>query len=367
LTIMTQSRIVFRTDANHVIGTGHFVRCLTLADEMRRRGAHICFVSRDLPLYMQEMLTARGVIYLALPKLDAVQNKDELPHSTWLQTSQSHDAEQTLEVLGAIMWDWLVVDHYALDHRFETPLRAVVQHVLVIDDLADRMHDCDVLLDQNFYRNHEQRYFGKVPTHCNLLLGPSFALLRPEFKTKRKQVLARTGVVQNILVFFGGVDADNLTGQVLDLLISLNLDVQVNVVIGLHHPRKEKIQKKCEQHKYICHVETNQMAGLMAEADLAIGAGGSATWERCALGLPAIVIATAHHQTKAAEDLSEIGVSRYLGYWPELKIKEILWHLKKTIEDKKLMHEASVKSLNLVDGNGVKKVLNIILENYDAR
>jgi len=364
---MTHLRIVFRTDANLVIGTGHFVRCLTLADELRRTGAHIFFVARDLPLHLQQMLSERGVGYLALPKRDAAHNTDELPHANWLQTSQAHDAEQTLTVLGADSWDWLVVDHYALDHRFETPLRSIAKHILAIDDLADRIHDCDVLLDQNFYYNQPQRYLGKVPVHCRLLLGPSFALLRPEFRSMRKQLRVRTGSVKNILVFFGGVDADNLTGQVLDLLISLNLDVQVNVVIGLHHPRKEKIQKKCEQHKYICHVETNQMASLMAEADLAIGAGGSATWERCALGLPAIVIATAHHQTKAAEDLSEIGASRYLGYWPELKIKEILWHLKKTIEDKKLMHEVSVKSLNLVDGNGVKKVLNIILENHDAR
>ena len=123
---MTHMRIVFRTDANHVIGTGHFVRCLTLADELRLTGAHILFVARDLPLHLQQMLSERSIGYLALPKRDAAHNTDDLPHATWLQTSQAHDAEQTLTVLGADSWDWLVVDHYALDHRFETPLRFCV-------------------------------------------------------------------------------------------------------------------------------------------------------------------------------------------------------------------------------------------------
>ena len=147
---MNPLRILFRTDANQQIGTGHFMRCLTLADEMRRSTADVCFVARELPLHLQEMLFERGVTYLTLPTPDAVHGADELPHSRWLPTSQAHDAEHTLAVLGKGSWDWLVVDHYALDHRFETPLRAVVQHVLVIDDLADRMHYCDVLLDQNF-------------------------------------------------------------------------------------------------------------------------------------------------------------------------------------------------------------------------
>jgi UDP-2,4-diacetamido-2,4,6-trideoxy-beta-L-altropyranose hydrolase len=262
-----------------------------------------------------------------------------------------------LAALGAGTWDWLVVDHYALDHRFETPLRKVCKHIMAIDDLADRVHDCDVLLDQNFYQNKDQRYLGKVPAHCRLLLGPSFALLRLAFKEMRHQVKARTGKVKTLLVFFGGVDADNLTGQVLDVLISLNLAVQVNVVIGQLHPQKEKIRQLCEQHNYNCHVQTNQMASLMAEADLAIGAGGSATWERCALGLPTIVIVTAHHQVKAAKDLSEIGISNYLGYVTEVNFKKIEINIVKAINDNLFINETSVKSFKLVDGNGASKIL----------
>ena len=310
---MTQMRIIFRTDANHVIGTGHFVRCLTLAEEMKRTGAHICFVARNLPLHLQQMLSERGVVYLALPKLDVAQDTDELSHASWLQTSQAHDAAQTLALLGPDKWNWLVVDHYALDHRFETPLRAIAQHILVIDDLADREHDCDVLLDQNFHDNQQKRYLGKVPAHCTLLLGPSFALLRPEFKVMRQQLRVRTGDVRNILIFFGGVDADNLTGQVLEVLVSLNLDIQVNVVIGQQHPQKEMIKKLCDERGYSCHIQTALMAALIAKADLAIGAGGSSNWERCCLGLPSIVVTTATNQIPITNELSRLGGCHYVG------------------------------------------------------
>jgi UDP-2,4-diacetamido-2,4,6-trideoxy-beta-L-altropyranose hydrolase len=364
---MNPLRIAFRTDANQQIGTGHFMRCLTLADEMRQSPADICFVSRALPLHLQQMLSEHGVQYITLPENELTQETDELPHAAWLTTSQAKDAEQTMAALGAGTWDWLVVDHYALDHRFEKPLRSVVQHVMVIDDLADRVHDCDVLLDQNFYLDQAQRYFDKVPSHCKLLLGPSFALLRPEFKAMRDKMQVRTGKVNNILVFFGGVDADNLTGQVLDVLIKLNLGVQVNVVIGQQHPQKEMIRQLCDQHNYNCHVQTNQMASLMAEADLAIGAGGSATWERCVLGLPTIVIATAHHQVKAAKDLSELGISNYLGFRTEVNFEKIEINIKKIISDNIFISEISVKSMKLVDGNGAAKILTNILENHDGR
>ena len=358
MTIMTNLRIVFRTDANLVIGTGHFVRCLTLADELRRTGAHIFFVARDLPLHLQQMLSERNISYRALPKIEAAHNMDELPHATWLQTSQTHDAEQTLAALGAGSWDWLVVDHYALDHRFETPLRAIARRVLVIDDLADREHDCDVLLDQNFYHNQQQRYLGKVPTHCSLLLGPSFALLRPEFKAMRQQLRARTGGAHNILVFFGGVDIDNLTGQVLDILISLNLDIQVNVVIGQQHPQKRKIKKQCDEHGYACHVQTEQMADLMAQADLAIGAGGASNWERCCLGLPSIVVATAINQISITNELSRLGGCHYVGGIEKNTLVKIQESLQFLLRSPKVLENNSKAAFDLVDGEGVFRVLN---------
>ncbi len=356
---MNPLRIAFRTDANQQIGTGHFMRCLTLADEMRRSADDICFVAKALPLYLQQMLTERGFQYIALPETKVTQQTDELPHAAWLTTSQAKDAEQTLAVLGASTWDWLVVDHYALDHRFETSLRTLCKHVMAIDDLADRVHNCDVLLDQNYCEDQAQRYIGKVPAHCRLMLGPSFALLRPEFKATRDKVQVRTGKVNNILVFFGGVDADNLTGQVLDMLIRLNLVVQVNVVIGNQHPQKEMIQLLCKQHSYICHVQTNQMASLMAEADLAIGAGGTAVWERCSMGLPSVCIVTAENQRQQLQYLQSAG----LVVTPtnqEDTISFLSSYLKCLGTSSSSRQVQSQRMMALVDGRGIDKVANIL-------
>lgn len=356
---MNPLRILFRTDANQQIGTGHFMRCLTLADEMRRSNAVICFVARALPLHLQQMLTERGFKYLALPQPKATQDTDELPHAAWLTTSQAHDAEQTLAALGVGTWDWLLVDHYSLDHRFEKPLRAVCQHVMVIDDLADRVHDCDVLLDQNFYQDQAQRYLDKVPAHCRLMLGPSFALLRPEFKAMRDKMQVRSGKVNNILVFFGGVDADNLTGQVLEVLISMNLPVQVNVVIGQLHPQKEKIEKICFQHGYACHVQTGQMARLMAEADLAIGAGGTTVWERFCLGLPSVCIATADNQRQQLTDLQDAGL--LIATTDSADSKDFLKQtIAKLMKTGSYLQGLSQRGAAFVDGAGVCQVLAVL-------
>lgn len=352
---MNPLRIVFRTDANQQIGTGHFMRCLTLADELRRSHADICFVARNLPLYLQQMLAERGIQCIPLPETETTQETDDLPHAAWLKTTQAYDAEQTLAALGEGTWDWLVVDHYALNHRFEKPLRSVCQQVMVIDDLADRVHDCDVLLDQNFYQDQDQRYLSKVPAHCRLMLGPSYALLRPEFKAMRDKLKVRIGEVNNILVFFGGVDADNLTGQVIDLIISLNMGFQINVVIGQQHPQKEKIQQLCAQNRFVCHVQTSQMASLMADADVAIGAGGTAVWERCSLGLPSFCLLTAENQRKQLNDLQ----SAELVVAPtseENAMTFLSTYLKCLGTSSNSLQVQSQRMLTLVDGLGVEKV-----------
>jgi len=303
------------------------------------------------------MLSARGFQHIALPQNEQTEETDELLHASWLTTSQPKDAEQTLAALGAGTWDWLVVDHYALDHRFEKLLRKVCKHVMVIDDLADRVHDCDVLLDQNFYPNQARRYLDKVPAHCRFLLGPSFALLRPEFKAMRDKVQVRTGKVNNILVLFGGVDADNLTGQVLDVLIKLNLGVEVNVVIGQQHPQKEMIRQLCDQHSYNCHVQTNQMASLMAEADLAIGAGGTAVWERCSMGLPSLCLVTAENQREQLQDLQSAGLVNAPTSQDDA-MTFLSSYLKDLSTSFKSRQVQSQRMMALVDGRGTDKVAN---------
>jgi UDP-2,4-diacetamido-2,4,6-trideoxy-beta-L-altropyranose hydrolase len=250
-----------------------------------------------------------------------------------------------------------VVDHYALDARWESSMRNVVKKIMVIDDLADRLHDCDVLLDQNFYTDMSCRYDGKVPPHCQLLLGPRYALLRDEFRQLHEQVMPRSGRVKRVLVFFGGVDFDNYTERAIEVLASIgDQNWHVDVVIGAHHPHREEVEAICSEQRFVCHVQTSRMAELMALADVAIGAGGTATWERCCLGLPTLTLCVADNQGKQIADAASEG----LLYAPELEgdfTSAIRRHVRALLENGYLIQAISRNGMRTVDGRGVLRVI----------
>lgn len=353
-------KIAFRVDASIQIGSGHFMRCLTLADALKQRGAQIRFVSRDMPLHLRDLLAAQCIEYVTLKSATAETTRGDLAHSHWLGTSQCEDAQDTVKALSDQTWDWLVVDHYALDVRWESAMRTQAKHIIVIDDIADRRHDCEVLLDQNFYKDMQTRYTGKVPAHCQLLLGPHYALLRDEFWKLREHTKPRTGPVKRILVFFGGVDADNYTGLAIKALSGLGIKRRhVDVVIGAVHPQREQIEIDCATQGYVCHVQTTHMAELMAAADLAIGAGGSASWERCCLGLPALSICVADNQRKQIKNAANAGLLYAPSSDSDL-VALIRHHTKALFENTSLLNLISISAMKAVDGKGVVRVAGVL-------
>ena len=350
-------RIAIRTDASNQIGTGHFMRCLTLADSLNQRGAQIRFISRYLPDHLRSMLAAKGHEFVLLNDVQNKETLDELEHARWLGVSQTHDAADSIQALSDGSWDWLIVDHYALDFHWETMLRRTVKRLLVVDDIADRKHDCDVLLDQNLYTDTGSRYTSKVPLHCKLLLGPRFALLRDEFRRLHEKIKPRRGPVRRVLVFFGGVDQDNYTGRTIDLLFDIsNKNLQVDVVIGAQHPCCEQIKSQCAQYGYVCYVQTDKMAELMATADFAIGAGGSASWERCCLGLPALLFALADNQINIARGLEYFGAGIYVGSSGATGFQSLRNEFCNLLSNPDRLKLISKASYSLVDGVGVDRV-----------
>lgn len=354
---MNKFKVVFRVDASSQIGTGHFMRCLTLADALKQSGGKSRFISRQLPEHLRGMLVANGHEFVLLNSAENDAKVDELVHAHWLGVSQAQDAADSIQVLSDVDWDWLVVDHYALDFRWEFALRQAARKILVIDDLADRQHDCDVLLDQNLYADMGRRYSEKVPSHCLLLLGPAYALLRDEFRQLHEQTKPRNRSVRCVLVFFGGVDADNYTGRAIEALSEIDIsDLHIDVVIGAQHPCRELIKAACARHGFVCHIQTDKMAELMAAADLAIGAGGATTWERCCLGLPTLTICTADNQQKQVADAAREG----LLYSPEIQgdlNQTIRRHTSALIENSYLRQFISRNSMQLVNGLGVSRVI----------
>ena len=325
--------ILIRVDSSNLIGSGHLMRCLTMAEQQRNNGATVTFVCRNLEGNLSGLVQEKSFNLILLPNED--ENNNLTGYSKWLTVPQEQDAVETVDVIKKIgPVHRVVVDSYAIDETWEKMIRPYADEVFVIDDLANRHHDCDVLLDQNFYLNKEERYAGLVPDNCRLLLGPKYALFRDEFYKAKQKMKLREGQLHNILVFYGGVDATDETSKAIKALTRLKsngelADVQITIMVGASNIRKDDIAILCQKagFNYLCQV--NNMATLMSEADLMLGAGGTTTWERCFLGVPAIVTAVAENQLKVCEDCAKVGVINYLAYWDKVTIDDIYQAVRK--------------------------------------
>lgn len=367
-------KIAIRTDASIDAGTGHVMRCLTLADALRAYGAHCHFICRQHPGNLIEQIRQRGFLVTNLPpsfKKDVPNeriNEGQLNYAAWLGVDWATDATQTKVSVGKTPVDWLVVDHYALEVRWERMLRPMCRKLMVIDDLANRQHDCDLLLDQNLGRDARD-YSRLVPEGCSVLVGPHYALLRPEFATLRDYSLRRraTPQLKQLLITMGGVDQGDATGRVLEVLkdCPLPVDVRITVVMGPHAPWLERIRQLAAQMPQLTEVivNANNMAQLMADSDLAIGAAGSTSWERCCLGLPALIVVLAENQLKGAVALEDTGSAKVLGGMEDIPrtLPRLLSMLSATSELRKI----SQASFSITEGRGTSRVEAALVDRHD--
>lgn len=343
-------QFVFRADASLQAGTGHVMRCLTLADELRRHGASASFICRAEPGNLIAHIKSRGY-------------KADVLESGGSALVQQRDAEQCVGLLAEMRPDWIIVDHYALGREWEGAVRQYASKLFVIDDLADRDHDCDLLLDQNLYDGVEDRYAPLVPTHCRQLIGPRFALLRPEFAQFRSKVSRPAQPVSSLLVSFGGADSTNETTRIVAILHDLlPQSVSVDVVIGPTNPHGAQIKSLASDRPLITvHAGTDRMAELMALADAFIGAGGATTWERFCLGLPSLVIAVAENQVPTSQYLGKLGAIDYIGPGSEVTEGALLASLSRFLMDHERRAKMAALGMQLVDGLGAKRVSDSLL------
>jgi UDP-2,4-diacetamido-2,4,6-trideoxy-beta-L-altropyranose hydrolase len=316
-TLVPPRRYAFRVDASTDMGTGHVMRCVALAERLQCKAGEIHFIARAMPEAYQEHILRRGYSIHLLPSATRPADNSGSPaHADWLGADWREDAQQTTVAIAAFGGaDVLVIDHYAIDIRWEAVLHHQVPLIFVIDDLADRPHDCDVLLDQDYYPDPAVRYRNLLPSGCRTLFGPGHALLRREFLECRASLRKRDGSIRRVLVFYGGTDLDNLTSLTLDALEPrLDGGLEVDVVVGALNPYIEALRHRCEGKPHLhLHVQVTNMAELVAAADLAFGACGAFTWERCILGLPAIVVVLAEYQREPVHALVDAGAVVCLG------------------------------------------------------
>ena len=309
--------IVFRVDASIRIGSGHVMRCLTLANALQKAGHCVLFICRDYPGSLIEFISQQQFDVIALP-FDMGMAYTQQPisdnYQQWLWVSAQVDVEETVAHLKCRKIDWMIVDHYALSDIWEKQIRPYVKHMMVIDDLANRVHQCDILLDQNYYIDLDTRYDPYVPAHCTRLLGPTYALIRADFlklhADREKQGKHLLSDIHQILIFMGGVDLENMTLRILKYFQAhgLLLKYQLNVVLGVANPNETSVKNFCEMNPSVSyHVAPREFNALIASADLIIGAGGSSVYERCLAGVPSCVFSLADNQKKICEDVAKFG------------------------------------------------------------
>jgi UDP-2,4-diacetamido-2,4,6-trideoxy-beta-L-altropyranose hydrolase len=365
-------KVLFRTDSSSQIGSGHLVRCLTLARQLIACGGKVQFVCRSLPGALLELCSAQNIPVHQLP----APNPEPNAAPDHREYDWSRDAEETLALIGGELFDWIIVDHYGIDERWEKQLRPACRRMMVIDDLANRRHRCELLLDQNLVSDYLNRYRSWVPGECVCLLGPEFAMLQPEYRNCREKVRPRQLPIRRILVYFGGADGYRLTeytvasllkpGPEQILLDQICLDqicldqICLDVVLPRDSPQWEALQRMAGLDSRIrLHGSLPALAPLMAEADLAIGAGGASSWERCCLGLPAIVISLADNQLPIARELQRRGMVDFLGPASQFQPAMLRQAVLRQLADSRIKHR-SLAAMEWVDGLGVYRVLRAI-------
>lgn len=358
-------RIAFRTDVSDAIGTGHLMRCLTLADAAAAEGHSCTFVMRDHPGRPVGVVEKRGHTVSVLPAPEptgttgGASEGEPLVHSDWLGTTQTRDADETrAAIIGD--WDWLVADHYALDRRWESAMRAnSAARIMAIDDLADRKHDCDLLLDQNLQRE-TGRYVGLVPAGCLTLIGPRHALLRPEFAEAAAGAAAprALGPGARALVYFGGIDPGGATLVALEGLRQAGAGLAIDVVAGGRNPHLAAIRDAVTALPGVkLHEGNANMAALMAEASIAIGAAGATAWERCCLSLPTILITIADNQRPGAAALADASAAIWLGDLADVSADDVRDAVAGLASDADRAADLGRAARALCDGRGTARVL----------
>lgn len=336
--------MVVRVDASSTVGTGHVFRCLALTDELRLKGGSATYVCAESRGNMASMLREKNYRVEMIPA--------GLP--------PAEDAAATLATLSSEGgFDFLLVDHYELDMMFESPLRAIVRAIAAVDDLANRPHDVDLLIDPSHEPEEAVIYHGLVSPNVELALGTNYILLRREFfdspRPKRE-----FGAVKRLLVTLGGNDPPNATGLALEALDDPAFaDIQVDLTLGTSNPRQEELREKAARLSNVTmHLQSTQMAKIMADADLCIGAGGTTAWERCFMGLPSLVLVLADNQRDLAAKLDRMQCATNLGYADLLDVKTLRSALLDAIQDARWRDRIARTAMMQVDGHGVFRVLD---------
>tara|TARA_B110000438_G_scaffold280775_1_gene306335 strand:+ start:2096 stop:3130 length:1035 start_codon:yes stop_codon:yes gene_type:complete len=339
-----KKNLFVRVDVTPKIGTGHFFRCLTLTKNLINIFDEIIFITNTNDKNIIELILENEgysiIPYESIDKLHLTINNS----INWNKQSAKN---------------FLLIDNYDLDWNFESSVRNIFNKIFVIDDLANRKHDCDLLIDQNYYHDQDIRYKKLLPESAQILIGPKYAIIRNEFKNVKKINFKN---IKNILVSFGGSDPTNECEKILKAFSSKNsLNFNIIVIAGIFNNNYLKLKKEFQNTPNVKIFDYVKNIGqLMSDSDLFIGAGGTTTWERFYLGLPSITTIISDNQTESIEFLSKMGHVINLGFGKDVTSEKYLQTLQNL--ENNFLSDISKKNRSLVDGNGTDRIKQQIIE-----
>lgn len=361
--------VIFRSDASSKIGAGHITRCLSLARYLRSLGHNCKFICRVQKNNLIEKIKKEKFEVFPLrnsqkKQLTNNQINPYLDYIDWLETNQIHDAKQTIKVLSKEKVDWIIVDHYSLDQSWETLLKAHTKKLMVIDDLVNRKHNCDLLLNQNL-GSLKKNYKNLVPPYCKQIHGSNYILLHQDYHLIKPKLRSFNVKINRIIVYFGnGEESVKYVKSVIEAFQDKNLEsISLDIVINTKNSNIQKIKQLISKKRnFKLYSDLPNLAKIMSKSDLGIGAGGSTTWERCFLGLPSILIVTDNNQKSIANSIKKKKAGLVFDSSKNLKekiIKAVLLLRKQP----KLYHQLHKNSLKVCDGQGSKRVAEILQKN----
>lgn len=363
--------VAVRVDAGPVIGTGHWMRCLALARALRQRGASVCFLSRDPPPALGALLATFGIGLEVLPSEPPLARADPVgpAHAAWLGCDPAADARATVACIARRFGtaDWVVVDHFGIDARWHRLLRPATRRLMAVDDLADRALDADLVVDQG-YRFDAQDYAPHLSAAARVLPGVGHALLRDEFASLRESARERRlsdDPVTRVLISFGGVDGGNLGAHVLRALArDPSPELEIDVVAGAASQGDDALGRAAAGHPHRVTISrgVSDMARRMAQADVAFGACGFTSWERCCLALPAIVVAVADNQRAPAAALARTGAAWVVAADADDMAGAFASAWRRLRDDADLRARMAAAAAAACDGRGTTRVVHAMTE-----
>ena len=343
---MKSIRLLIRADASVQMGTGHIMRCLAIAQAVQHNGGIVHFAAATCPKVLSDRLMKEGFRIHTVSNTPDVFNTEE-------------DLEVTLKIAQKLKPEWICVDGYQFGSAYQKVLKEAGYKVVFIDDFGHaEFYSADFVLNQNISAQFD--WYQRRSPQTQLLLGERYTLLRNEFMLWKRWRRSVQNTVRYILITLGGSDSDNITAWILEALQLVKIpSLHLTVVIGGSNPHHKSLE--CLAHKCIHSIkllkDVADMPQLIAEADLAIAAGGSTNWELALLGLPSLILTLAENQSAIAQTLHEKGIVISLGHVEEVKQEDFLYQFESLCYDRQKREKMSQAGQALIDGKGCDRIL----------